>query len=81
VKQNMGRADLQFQLKPYVDAYLSGVFDSNGASSFVTWIGDMDRAVDQLEHNGTDNFGNTLVSLEVSLPSVRRFGLVERAAR
>src|SRR5262249_19654132 len=32
------------------------------------WIGDLDRLIDQIDPNGTDNFGNTLLSLEVSLP-------------
>ncbi len=72
VKEDMKRADLQFQLKPYVDAYFPKTFQQagDGSDSFVTLIGDLDRAVDQLEPNGTDNFGNTLISLQVSLPSV-----------
>ncbi|MEW6210754.1 MAG: hypothetical protein AB1631_20485 [Acidobacteriota bacterium] len=71
VKEDMKRADLQFQLKPYVDAYFPKTFQPtvDGAGSFVTLIGDLDRAIDQIEPNGTDNFGNTLISLQVSLPS------------
>lgn len=72
VKEDMKRADLQFQLKPYVDMYFPKAFPAtgDGSGSFVTLIGDLDRAIDQLEPNGTDNFGNTLISLQVSLPSV-----------
>jgi hypothetical protein len=72
VKQNMKREDLQFQFKPYVDTYFPTTFQStgNGTGSFATLIGDLDRAIDQVEPNGTDNFGNTLISLQVSLPSV-----------
>jgi hypothetical protein len=72
VKEDMKRADLQFQLKPYVDSYFPKTFPAtgDGGGSFVTLIGDLDRAIDQIEPNGTDNFGNTLISLQVSLPSV-----------
>lgn len=71
--KEMRRDQLQYQLKPYVDQYLPTTFNAehNGrsAGSFDTWIGDLDKTIDQLEHNGTDNFGNTLISLEVSLPA------------
>jgi len=72
VKGDMKRADLQFQLKPYVDLYFPKTFQqtADAAGSFVTLIGDLDRTIDEIEPNGTDNFGNTLVSLQVSLPSV-----------
>ncbi len=72
VKKDMNRADLQFQFKPYVDKYFPKTFQQpgDGSNSFVTLIGDLDRRIDQIEPNGTDNFGNTLISLQVSVPSV-----------
>jgi hypothetical protein len=72
VKRKMKRADLQYQLKPYVQTYFEGVFkpDNNGDGTFDNYIGELDKKIDELEFNGTDNFGNTLVSLEVSLPAV-----------
>ncbi|NIR53097.1 hypothetical protein GWO43_31090 [candidate division KSB1 bacterium] len=72
-KRNMKRADVQYQLKPYVKAYFPSSFSAmhDGAISapFDTWVGDLDKTIDQLESNGTDNFGHTLISLQVSLSS------------
>jgi|GEM_PF-906579 len=78
VKKGMKRADLQYQLKAYMDAdsgssrpLLSGVFgqqsDGTVAASFEAWLGDIDAAVEQALHNGPDTFGDTLLSLEVGV--------------
>jgi hypothetical protein len=64
---SMKRHGLEARLKPYVDRYFPNHFSNEG--SFSSWIGDLDRTIDELEPNGTDNFGNTLLSLDVSLPS------------
>lgn len=71
VKRNMKRADLQYQLKPYIDTYFKGAFapGNNGDGSFVNWIGDLDNQIDALEFNGTDNFGHTLIGMELSVPA------------
>ncbi|MCP4156388.1 MAG: hypothetical protein GY757_52230 [bacterium] len=78
VKPKMGRADLQYQLKPYIDHYFPSCFDSHGNNdtphSFVNWIGDLDKAIDEIQpggvdNTGTDKFGNTLFSMELSLPA------------
>ncbi|MGB9179471.1 MAG: hypothetical protein WCB68_09540 [Pyrinomonadaceae bacterium] len=71
VKKNMKRADLQYQLKPYVETYFDGVFKPlpNGDGTFENFIGDMDNLIDKLEFNGTDNFGNTLIGLDIGLPA------------
>ena len=73
VRRSMQRADLQYQLKPYVDAYFPKAFasreDDGDGQSFVTFIGDLDKAIDQIEYNGTNNFGNTLVALDFALPA------------
>lgn len=73
-KKDMKRADLQYQLKPYINTYFESSFsapheDGVVSASFDTWLSDLDKTIDQLEFNGTDNFGHTLLSLEVSLPS------------
>ena len=68
VKKAMRRSDLQYQLKPSISAYLGDVFSAS-AQGYDTWIGDLDKQVDALEPNGTDNFGNTLVGLNLSLPA------------
>jgi hypothetical protein len=78
VKKGMKRADLQYQLKSYMDSdagsivpLLSGVFgrqsDGAVAASFDAWLGDLDTAVEQVLRNGPDTFGDTLLSLEVGV--------------
>jgi len=70
--KNMRSSQLQDQLKPYVSAYLPNVFpgattgSANG--SFDAWVSDLDRFIDEVDPNGTGNIGNTLLSLELSLP-------------
>ncbi|MET0648441.1 MAG: hypothetical protein ABW208_17655 [Pyrinomonadaceae bacterium] len=72
VKRSMKRADLQYQLKPYVQSYFGEVFkpQPGGGGTFENWIGDLDNHIDALEFNGTDNFGDTLLGIDVSLPAV-----------
>jgi hypothetical protein len=65
---NMRRRALEAQLKTYVEGYFPDTF-ADGEASLTTWIGDLDRTVDRVLANGPDNFGNTLLSLEVSAPS------------
>ncbi len=58
---------LEFQLEPYVGAYFPDHFSPD--ASFATWLANIDRTIDSVEHNGAGVFGNTLISLDVSLPS------------
>lgn len=79
VKKEMKRADLQYQLRSYIDAetggksLLSGVFsqptEGGTSASFDAWLGDLDAAVEQVLHNGPDTFGDTLFSLQVGVSS------------
>jgi hypothetical protein len=69
VKMNMKRADLQLQIKPYVELYFPKQFSVAGDGTFESLITTLDRAIDAKDPNGVDNFGNTLLSLEVSLPA------------
>ncbi len=64
----MRRVALEAQLKAYVDTYFPQAFGS-GEASLSTWISDLDRTVDKVLNNGPDNFGNTLLSLELTAPS------------
>jgi hypothetical protein len=66
--RRMRRRALETQLKTYVDSYFPTTFGT-GEASFQTWVADLDRTVDQVLNNGPDNFGNTLLALEVSAPS------------
>lgn len=62
---DMRRSQLQWQLGPYVDAYLADAFAGTQVS-YETWLSDLDRAVDR---QATDHYGHTLVALQLSLKS------------
>ena len=65
--KGMRSSDLRAQLGPYLQTYFASSFA--GESSPSTWIADLDKFIDQVEFNGTENFGNTLVSLELGVPA------------
>jgi len=58
---------LRAQVKPYLDTYFASLFTSDVTTA--TWISDLDKQIDGIESNGTDNFGNTLLALELSVPA------------
>jgi len=64
----MRRRALEAQLGTYVETYFPKAFGS-GEASFSTWISDLDRTLDGALNNGPDNFGNTLLTLELSAPA------------
>src|SRR6516225_2970388 len=70
--KNMRGSQFHNQLKPYVSTYLPNLFpgDTTGSASgsFDAWVNDLDRFIDGVDPNGTGNIGNTLLSLELSLP-------------
>ena len=76
--ENMRSSDLRAQVQPYLETYFSSSF--GGDSSPSTWIADLDKQIDQLEFNGTENFGNTLVSLELAVPAVIASGWLNAPA-
>ncbi|HKB64680.1 MAG TPA: hypothetical protein VKC61_02415 [Pyrinomonadaceae bacterium] len=63
VKKNMKRADLDYQLGPYVQTYFGKVLNPD---EFKEWADSLGR---RIEPNGQDNFGNTLIGLNLSLPA------------
>ena len=65
---NMRRRALEAQLETYAEAYFPDLF-GDGDASLATWVSDLDRTVDAVLANGPDNFGTTLLSLELSAPS------------
>jgi hypothetical protein len=65
---NMRRLALLGQLRTYVDSYFPRAFGS-GEASLDTWVTELDRAIESVVSNGADNFGNTLLELELSAPS------------
>jgi hypothetical protein len=66
-RTNMKRGDLQFQIKPLVTRFFPNAFPEG--TSFDTWITDLDKTIDTIENNGSDNFGHTLLTLDLTLPS------------
>ena len=64
----MRRRALEAQLKAYVESYFPHTF-AGGDASLGTWVSDLDRTLDTVLSNGPDNFGNTLLALELSAPS------------
>lgn len=70
--KNMRTSQFDDQLKPYVSAYLPNVFPGNtvgsASGSFDAWVSDLDRFIDEVDPIGTGNLGNTLLSLQLSVP-------------
>jgi hypothetical protein len=73
-KTDMGRAALEYQLRPYVGYYFKNAFStqtgSTASASFPVWLTNLDIAVDHALDNGPDKFGDTLLSLQLSVPAV-----------
>jgi hypothetical protein len=72
-KADMGHADLKFQLQPYVDSYFRNTFSTQTggtpSGSFDVWLTKLDDTVELSLKNGSDKFGDTLLSLELSVPA------------
>ena len=64
----MRRRALEAQLGTYGETYFPQAFGA-GEASLSTWISDLDRTLDTVLNNGPDNFGNTLLTLELSAPA------------
>lgn len=64
---NMKVVQLRTQVKPYLDAYFASLFTDDVTTA--TWMSDLDKQIDTIEPNGTGNFGNTLLAMELSLPA------------
>jgi hypothetical protein len=73
LQKNTSRAELQYQLKPYIDAYLPMTFTPTSEGATVAgldaWITDLEQQVELLEPNGAGNLGQTLMYLELTLPA------------
>jgi hypothetical protein len=72
VRRSIRLSDLEYELKPYLESYFLEYFTGNGednAQSLAALISALDKALRQIEREGKDEFGNALLSLELSLPS------------
>ena len=67
VAENATISDLQTLLGPFVDHYLFGKF-GGASSSFETWLATVDDEVESVVGNGPNEFGDVLLSQEVTLP-------------
>ena len=73
-RRAMKLAELQQQVKPDVQKYLPGSFsgriDGVVSESFDGWVEALDTFVENLAGNGPESFGDTLISLDLSVPAV-----------
>lgn len=73
-RADIGRATLEYQLRPYVDYFFKNAFSTQAGStavaSFPVWLTTLDMAAEQALNNGPDKFGDTLLSLQLSVPAV-----------
>jgi hypothetical protein len=67
-KSKMELAELKFRTRPFIDRHLSGLFAAGGAASIDSFYAGLDRTVEDLVHNGPNEFGNVLLNLQVALP-------------
>jgi hypothetical protein len=68
VKKGMKLADLEHRVTPFIHDYLPGLFSGN-QSSLQTFYIDLDRTVENVLHNGTNQFGDTALAMQVSVPN------------
>lgn len=82
--KDMRTDHLLHQLRPSISSYFGSLFNADlpdgHTGSLEDWIADSDKAMDQIEDNGTGNFGNTLIKLNVSLPGTAASGWLKAPA-
>ena len=78
-RTNMKRGDLQFQIKPLVRRFFPNAFPEG--TSFDTWITDLDKTIDTIENNGSDNFGQHAADARPDAAEPRAGGLALGAGR
>ena len=69
-KQKVHRPYLEEKLEPLANEYFKSEFDGIGKKDFGTYLTDLDKMTDTLQIGGSNNFGNVLTSLKLSLPGV-----------
>ncbi len=68
VKKAMSLADFEHRMTPFVHEYLPQLFSGN-ESSLQTFYLDLDRTVENVLHNGANQFGDVALDMQVSVPS------------
>ncbi len=69
VSPQLRRPELEQRLSPIILEYFPDHFSAGGRSSLSTFLTDFDRAVEDILGHPTDEFGDLLFSLDVSLPA------------
>jgi hypothetical protein len=67
-KENMRLAELKHLTQPFILKYLPEPFLQAGSPSLETWYADLDRAVEDAVGNGSNEFGDVLTSMEITVP-------------
>jgi hypothetical protein len=68
VKKAMSLADFEHRVTPFVQEYLAQLFAGN-QSSLQTFYADLDRTVENMLHNGANQFGDAALAMQISVPS------------
>ena len=68
VKKNARREHLEDKLEVLVNQYLPSEFSGEGKQPFSTYLTDLDKALDEKGIAGSNEYGNVLIGLDVSLP-------------
>jgi hypothetical protein len=66
-RKDMRSGEVAETLRPLVDEYFPDHFPDNPDGSLEKWIADLDRAVEDATGNGTTEFGDVLLSLDLGL--------------
>lgn len=76
LSQDINRAQLQYQVKPYIATYMRNEFNSVDGP-FDTWLSELDRAI---AHAPVDQYGVMLLSLDLNLAPVDIAGWLQAPA-
>jgi len=65
VQRAMTLSDFEHRVTPFINQYLPGLFSGNALQTFYV---DLDRTVENVLHNGANEFGDVALSMQVTLP-------------
>jgi hypothetical protein len=68
VKKGMTLVDFEHRVTPFVNEYLHQLFSRN-ESSLETFYADLDRTVENVLHNGANEFGDVVLATQVAVPN------------
>ena len=67
-KAKMTFVDFEHRVTPFINEYLANLFSETGAS-LQTFYTDLDRTVENVLHNGTNDFGDVAILMQVAAPA------------